>query len=325
MNILLTHANAMRRQYYGERALAALRALGDVRLHQHDEPLTPDGLIAAARGIDLIVSDRMTAGPAQVFANLPELKAFLRVAVDIRNIDVDAASKAGVLVTRAGPGFMQSVSEMALGYMIDLSRGISRSVIAYRAGEKPEIRMGRQLAGSTAGIIGFGSIGRCLADLLAKIGMRVLIHDPYAKVADERFAQVDLDTLLAEAHYVVCLVVANEATENLMDASIFRRMRPDAVFLNLSRGNLVNDADLVAALKEGRIAGAAMDVGRATDQMPMPEIAALPNVIATPHTAGLTPPAIEAQAFDTVAQVAALAKGEVPPGAVNAEHWSRRI
>jgi D-3-phosphoglycerate dehydrogenase len=78
-------------------------------------------------------------------------------------------------------------------------------------------------------------------------------------------------------------------------------------------------------LKEGRIAGAAMDVGRAPDQMPMPEVAALPNVVATPHSAGLTPPAIEAQAFDTVRQVAALAKGEVPPGAVNAEHWRRRL
>jgi D-3-phosphoglycerate dehydrogenase len=325
MKILLTHANAMRRQYYGERALAALQALGKVELHEHDEPLTPEGLVAVARNVDVIVSDRMTPGPAEVFAGLPGLRAFLRVAVDIRNIDVEAASKAGVLVTRADPGFMQSVSEMALGYMIDLSRGISRSVIAYRAGEKPEIRMGRQLAGSTVGIIGFGSIGRCLADLTAKIGMTVLIHDPYTTVADQRFAQVDLDTLLAESHFVVCLVVANDATENLMDASVFRRMRPDAMFLNLSRGNLVNDADLVAALKEGRIAGAAMDVGRAPDQMPMPEVAALPNVVATPHSAGLTPPAIEAQAFDTVRQVAALAKGEVPPGAVNAEHWRRRL
>jgi D-3-phosphoglycerate dehydrogenase len=325
MKILLTHANAMRRQYYGERALAALQALGKVELHEHDEPLTPEGLVAVARNVDVIVSDRMTPGPAEVFAGLPGLRAFLRVAVDIRNIDVEAASKAGVLVTRADPGFMQSVSEMALGYMIDLSRGISRSVIAYRAGEKPEIRMGRQLAGSTVGIIGFGSIGRCLADLTAKIGMTVLVHDPYTTVADQRLAQVDLDTLLAESHFVVCLVVANDATENLMDASVFRRMRPDAMFLNLSRGNLVNDADLVAALKEGRIAGAAMDVGRAPDQMPMPEVAALPNVVATPHSAGLTPPAIEAQAFDTVRQVAALAKGEVPPGAVNAEHWRRRL
>ncbi len=325
MKILLTHANEMRRQYYGERALAALKALAEVKLHEHDAPLAPEALVAAAQDADFIVSDRMTAGPAEIFPRLPKLKAFLRVAVDIRNIDVPAASREGILVTQARPGFMQSVSEMALGYMIDLSRGISRSVKAYHAGTMPEIRMGRQLHGSTVGIIGYGSIGRRLAEMTAGLGMRVLIADPYAAVEDPRLTKVDLDTLLAESHYVVCLVVANEATENLMDASVFARMRPDAFFLNLSRGNLVNDADLVAALKAGTIAGAAMDVGRASDQMPAPELAALPNVVATPHTAGLTPPAIEAQAFDTVGQIAALLKGEIPPGAVNAEHWTRRI
>ncbi len=101
-------------------------------------------------------------------------------------------------------------------------------------------------------------------------------------------------------------------------------MRRDAVFVNLSRGNLVDEAALAAALQDGRIAGAAMDVGRARDQMPSPEIARLPNVIATPHIGGLTPPAIEAQAFDTVQQVRAILAGDIPSGAVNADSWSRR-
>jgi D-3-phosphoglycerate dehydrogenase len=92
----------------------------------------------------------------------------------------------------------------------------------------------------------------------------------------------------------------------------------------MSRGNLVDEAALAKALTEGRIAGAAMDVGRAPDQMPSPELARLPNVIATPHIGGLTPPASESQAFDTVHQVEALVKGEVPPGAANLESWTRR-
>ena len=91
-----------------------------------------------------------------------------------------------------------------------------------------------------------------------------------------------------------------------------------------SRGNLVDEAALAAALSEGRIAGAAMDVGRAPDQMPSPDLARLPNVIATPHVGGLTPPASESQAMDTVRQVQALVKGEVPPGAVNVARWTRR-
>jgi D-3-phosphoglycerate dehydrogenase len=109
-----------------------------------------------------------------------------------------------------------------------------------------------------------------------------------------------------------------------MDAAAFARMKPGAFFINMSRGNLVDETALAKALTEGRIAGAAMDVGRAPDQMPSPELARLPNVIATPHIGGLTPPASESQAFDTVRQVEALVKGEVPPGAVNVESWTQR-
>ena len=155
--------------------------------------------------------------------------------------------------------------------------------------------------------------------------MKVLVSDPYAQVDDRRFIKLPLDELLGQADYVVCLAIANEETENLMDAAAFARMKPDAFFINMSRGNLVDEAALAKALTEGRIAGAAMDVGRAPDQMPSPELARLPNVIATPHIGGLTPPASESQAFDTVRQVEALVKGEVPPGAANLESWTRRL
>jgi D-3-phosphoglycerate dehydrogenase len=144
-------------------------------------------------------------------------------------------------------------------------------------------------------------------------------------IDDASFRQVDLPTLLAESDHVVCLAIAIEATENLIDAKALAQMRRDAVFINVSRGNLVDEAALAAALKEGRIAGAALDVGRAPDQMPTPALAALPNVIATPHVGGLTPPAIEAQALHTVEQVRALVSGAVPEGAVNTETWTRRI
>jgi len=323
--ILLTHTPQMRRGYYGDRALAELGKLGEVRLHQGDEALGPAALIDAAAGVDIIVSDRMTAAPAAVFEGLPSLKAFLRCAVDIRNVDVAAASRNGVLVTHATPGFAPAVSELAIGFMVDLARGLSRLSSAYRPGMPDDAAMGRQLSGGTAGIIGFGAIGRHLAPILAAMGMDVLISDPYATVEDARFQKVSLEDLLAVSDFVICLAVATEATENLMDAAAFARMRKDAFFINLSRGNLVDEAGLHAALTGNVIAGAAMDVGRAPDQMPSPGLAALPNVIATPHIGGLVPEAIEHQAFDTVGQVAALVAGEVPPHAVNADNWARRI
>src|SRR5467141_3256314 len=221
--ILLTHTPEMFRNYYGQRALARLRELGEVRLHADERPLAGEGLVAAARGCDIVVSDFKTPGEALVFENSPQLVAFLRCAVDIRTIDVAAASRVGVLVTRASAGFVPAVTELVLGLLVDLSRGVSRSAAEYHAGRVPKPEPGRQLCGSTLGVIGYGAI----------------------------------------------------------------------------------------------------DVGRAEVQMPSPAIAARPNVIATPHIGGLTPQAIEHQAFDTVAQVAEIVQGRVPKGAVNAQHATR--
>jgi D-3-phosphoglycerate dehydrogenase len=324
LKLLLTHVPQARAQYYGAKALAQLQALVDVVLHEGAAPLDPKGVIAAAKDADFIIADRSTPVPAEVFAGLPKLKVVMRSAVDIRNIDVAAASKAGVLVTHAEAGFVPSVVELAIGFLVELSRGMGPAIAAYREGRKPEIKVGRQLSGSTVGIIGYGRISRALAPVLAAMGMTVTVSDPYAQIDDRRFTKLPMDELMAGADYVICLAIANEETENLLDAAAFARMKPDAFFINMSRGNLVDEVALAKALTEGRIAGAAMDVGRASDQMPSPELARLPNVIATPHIGGLTPPASESQAFDTVRQVEALMKGEMPPGAANPKDWTRR-
>lgn len=324
MKVLLTHTPQARRQYYGERSLQGLRAIARVVLHEGSDALDAAGLIDAAGDADIIVADRLTEGPGEIFPRLPKLRALVRCAVDIRNIDVEAASAAGVLVTRAGPGFVASVAELALGFLVDLSRGISRASADYHSGRMPEVRMGRQLAGSHLGIIGYGSIGRYLADIAKALGMKILVADPFASVSDASIAHVPLEELLERSDYVICLAVAKDETENLIGPAALARMRPDAFFINLSRGNLVDEAALAAALRENRIAGAAMDVGRARDQMPTPQLAKLPNVIATPHIGGLTPPAIESQSLETVRQVEAIINGKVPVGAVNAGHWTRR-
>jgi D-3-phosphoglycerate dehydrogenase len=324
LKVLLTHPPQARQQYYGERSLSSLQRLAQVLLHEADDALDAAGLVKAARDIDIIVADRLTEGRGEIFSQLPKLRAFVRCAVDIRNVNVEAASAAGVLVTRAGPGFVNSVTELALGYLVDLSRGVSRAVADYHAGRAPEVVMGRQLAGSRLGIIGYGSIGRNLAPIAASLGMTVMVADPHATVEDPRLEHVSLQELLARADYVICLAIANEETENLIDGPALTRMQPHAFFINLSRGNLVDEAALAAALRENRIAGAAMDVGRARDQMPSMELAKLPNVIATPHIGGLTPPAIESQSLETVRQVEAIIHGNAPIGAVNADHWTRR-
>jgi D-3-phosphoglycerate dehydrogenase len=318
--ILLTHSPEARAGYYGERALAGLRRLGEVKLHGGDSPLEGDALTAAAIDCDLVVSYRQSPAPAALFERLPRLVAFLRCAVDIRNVDVAAASRAGVLVTRASAGFVTAVAEMVFGFLVDLSRGITRSAIEYRAGRVPKAAMGRELRGSTLGVIGYGAIGREVARLGKALGMRVLINDPYV----EGVVQTSLQELLRESDCVVPLAVATAETENLIGEKEFRQMKRGAFFINVSRGNLVDEGALERALESGQIAGCAMDVGRAPDQMPTPALAARPDVIATPHTAGFTLPAIEHQALETVAQAAEILEGRAPKGAVNAEHWTRK-
>jgi len=148
MKLLLTHVPRARQQYYGARALARLQELVEVVLHDGEAPLDPQALIAAARDVDLIIADRSTPVPGEVFAGLPRLRVVMRSAIDIRNIDVAAASKAGVLVTHAEAGFVKSVIELTVGFLVDLSRGITRAATAYHEGRKPEIKVGRQLSGS---------------------------------------------------------------------------------------------------------------------------------------------------------------------------------
>jgi D-3-phosphoglycerate dehydrogenase / 2-oxoglutarate reductase len=320
--ILLTHPAEARENWYGARALAELKKLGEVVLNPHDRPFDLPELLAAAEDCPVIVSDRQALGDASVFSGLPHLVAYVRGQVDISSIDVEAASATGVLVTQASRGFMAAVSEWAIWAMIAGSRRMQSYVETYRAGAEPASVIGPQLSGSTLGIIGFGAIAQYLAQSAHALGMRVLIADPYKNVPPP-FEQVDLMTLAREADFVAPLAVANAETENIVGDGLLAAMKPTAWLINASRGNLVDEGALERALDERRIAGAALDVGRAPDQKPSPRLAQRPDVIATPHIGGLTPPSLEHQALETVRQTEAILRGEIPVGAVNAAHATR--
>ena len=207
--IFLAFPVSARANYYGDKALAGLRRIGEVTLNDRDRPLSTDELIGAATGCSLIVADRETPGTAELFRRSPALVAFTRCAVDIRNVDVAAASEEGILVTRAGPGFIASVAEWVIGAMIDLSRGVTDATMAYRTGRLQVPRMGRELRHSTLGVIGYGHIGRYLCDLALAFGMRIVVSDPQATVSDQRLRQTDLEELLRESDFVVCLAPAS--------------------------------------------------------------------------------------------------------------------
>ena len=207
--------------------------------------------------------------------------------------------------------------------MVDLARGITAAATGFRDGMPPVVGMGRQLSDSTLGIVGYGRIGRRLGELGTALGMTVLVSDPYATDDTSHVSQVSFTDLLARSDIVVCLAIANAETDNMFDTAAFAAMRPGALFINPSRGELVDDDALAAALASGQVAGAALDVGRGVDQTPVAALARLPQVIATPHIGGLTPTAIAAQAVETASQVAELIAGRVPHNALNLPDASR--
>ncbi len=323
ISVFVTHPRDKLDQYFGRGATQQLRQIATVRFNPEARDLSTQGLIAIAYDCDALIAYRQTPGPELLFRSLPQLAAFIRCAVDIRTVDVEAASVHGVLVTQASAGYAAAVSEWVIGAMVDLARGISQYAYAYHRGRPLAAFMGRELRASTLGVIGFGQIGQYVGKLALAFGMRVLVSTPLAVADNPALRPVALTELLAESDFVVCLAPANAETENMMNAQAFATMKQGAFFINAARGELVDEDALLHALDSGHLGGCALDVGRAPDQMPSPALARHPLVLAAPHIAGLTLPAIEHQALETVSQLAALIKGEVPPGAVNAASATR--
>ncbi len=322
MRVFVTH-NAEDLDAYYSRALGELRAIADVTTNPHERDLTTAELIDAAAGCDVIVAHRSTPGERSLFEARADLVAFLRTAVDISTIDVDAASAAGVLVARADKSFVVSTAELALALTLDVLRNVSESTADYRAGREPPQRIGAQLSGRTAGVIGYGDIGRRLADSLRALGVTVIVHDPSADPTLDGFERTTFVELLERSDIVFPLAASTPATFHLIDGEALASMRPGAVLVNVSRGELLDEDAVAAAYDSGRLAGLAMDVGQAPDQRPSPGLAARPGVVATPHLGGLTPENADAQARSSVEQVRAMIAGEMPPRAVNAEHADR--
>jgi D-3-phosphoglycerate dehydrogenase len=326
VTVFVTHNPEDLDAYYG-RALPALQAIAHVVVNPLARDLTTGELIAAAAGCDVIVAHRSTPGEAELFDALPGLLAFLRCAVDISTVDVSAASAAGVLVGRADKSFVRSTAELALALMLDLARNVTESTIDYRTSATAPQRPGVQVHGRTAGIIGYGAIGAYLAQLLRGLGVHVLVCDPVAeaaaRAADDGFERCELHELLGRSHFVLPLAPASPSTDNMIDADALARMRPGTMLVNVSRGELLDEEAVVAALDSGHLGGLAVDVGRAADQRPSPTLTGRPGVVATPHLGGLTPENADAQAMSSVEQVRAIIDGVVPPRAVNAEHARR--
>jgi D-3-phosphoglycerate dehydrogenase len=261
------------------------------------------------------------------------LQVIGRYGIGVDNIAVDEATRLGLPVTNVPAYCVDEVAEHTLALLLACARGVCRYSAALRRGDwglKTAMPLGR-VRGRVLGIVGFGKIGRSLAAKAQGLGMRVLVHDHHATAEAVRQARAELlalDEVLRQADFLSLHVPATPQTRGLLNAERLRRMKPTAFIINTARGALIDQHALLDALRERRIAGAALDVFEPERLPPDHPLLALPNVLATPHVAFYSEESVAELQTRAARNVAAVLSGRLPESVVNPEvlrlpRWSQ--
>ena len=275
-------------------AVALLQQAHQVR---YDPQLVdqPEALLQAAADVDALIVRNRTQVRGELLQALARCKVVGRLGVGLDNIDVPACQARGMQVIPATGANALSVAEYVIGTAMLLLRGAYQSQAAMVQGQWPRnaLSSGREIHGKTLGLIGYGSIGQLTARLAQALGMRVQAHDALMAPDHPAFAStgvqaVSLDTLLASSDVISLHVPLLPSTQNLINASRLAQIKPGAIVINSARGGVVDEAAVVAALRSGHLGGAALDV---FEQEPLKSgamFADCPNLILTPHIAGVS-------------------------------------
>ncbi len=299
------------------RAVEALEGSGHRLTWVHD--LVPFASLGDLSSVDAVVMGRVMGCDAAALALVPKARVLALHTSGTDNIDLVAASARGIAVTNCKGVNAEQCAEFSFGLLLALARQIRRGDIAIRAGRWAADTQGSlDIYGATFGMVGLGQIGKAAARRAHAFGMKILCHtrtpDP-AFGAELGITYTDLDTVM-KADTVNVFASLNEQTRGMIGAREIALMRPDAYFVNIARGELVDEAALTEALAQGRIAGAALDV---FEHEPLTEspLFGLENVILTPHQAGLTHRAKSDAAVTAVRNALAVLAGQIPPNLVN--------
>ena len=269
----------------------------------------------------------------ELFETAPGLKFAAICRAELNQVDLDAATEHGVVVVHTPGRNAQAVAELVMGLMLSLARHIPQAHAYVGDGRwedptEPYQRFqGRELAGATLGIIGLGAIGKRIARLGRAIGMRVLAHDPYVR-PDGRGATgvtlTTLDALLREADFVTVHVPDTPETAGMLNAKRLGLLRPTAYLVNAASPSVLDADALADALKQGRLAGAALDVHEAHPIPPTSPLLGLPNAILTPHIGGATRETVNRHAQMVVGDLEAFMAGKRPKHLANPEVWRKQ-
>jgi len=259
---------------------------------------------------------------ADVLAKAPKLRVIGRAGVGVDNVDLPAATAAGVLVMNTPGGNAVAVAEHTLGLMLCMARSISEAVTSTKAGkwEKKNF-MGSELRGKTLGILGLGYIGQEVAKRARGFEMKIIASDPYASpkiVADLGIPLVSQDDLYAQSDYITLHVAITKETNRMLNDSAFAKMKSGVRIVNCARGELVDGKALARAIQSGKVAGAAIDVFETEPPPAGDPLLALETVLATPHIGGSTREAQEIVGVRIVEQVVEYLQRGVAVNAVNA-------
>jgi len=249
-----------------------------------------------------------------VIAASPRLKVIAKHGTGVNNIDLDAAAKRGIPVLRALGANARSVAEHTIALVITLMKDIVPLDRAVKGGQRPKASyVGRDLAGATIGLVGFGAIGQEVATLAQGIGMHVTVFDPYTpELPPDVRRETDLNALLAASDVVSLHCPLTKETRNLIDAERLARMKSTAFVVNTARGGIIDETALVDALGNGTIAGAGLD---SFDEEPPPKdspLWSLPNIVVTPHTGGAAKGAMRAMAETAAHHIISVLDGDGP-------------
>jgi D-3-phosphoglycerate dehydrogenase len=267
---------------------------------------TQETLLAEIAAADALIVRSATKVTADLLDTAPKLRAVGRAGVGVDNIDLEAATKRGVLVMSTPGGNAVSVAEHTFALLLALARQVPRLDKAIHEGRwEKSSAAGTEVRGKTLGLIGLGRIGTEVAVRAESFDMRVLAYDPYISEAAAREVSVELvplDRLLAESDFISLHTALSPATQNVINAATIEKMQKGARIINAARGELIDETALAEALKNGKLAGAALDVFAEEPPKNSP-LVGLPNVIATPHVAGSTTEAQEEVGTQVAVQI----------------------
>ena len=300
---------------------ATLEALGpDFEVRNCDGANRAELLEALGKGVDAVLIRSATKMDAEAIAAAKGLRVIARAGVGLDNVDIPAATAAGVMVVNAPTSNIVSAAELAIALLLASARFVSPAHAALRNGKWARSKYtGAELFEKTLGIVGFGRIGQLVAHRMQAFGMNVIAYDPYlqpARAAQLNVELVELDELLKRSDFITIHLPKTKETANLIGVDALKKVKPEVRIINAARGGVLDETALYSAIKEGRVAGAGLDV-YATEPCTDSPLFELDEVVATPHLGASTDEAQERAGIAVAVSVRKALGGELVPDAVN--------